>query len=192
MKAFLIIGNLNAVTYKEVFPLIKDGKVGLGVNGVKTFIMPSGDARKFGNIVWFTTLSHDHINPPLTLTATYTPEAYPRYDNYDAIEAGRTKDIPCDYDGVMGVPISFLDKWCPEQFEVVGVTHTWFGAASKTYGKQVQVNKDGSTQIVTKLNDGPSILLPTVPPDKVYYAVDGNAYKELYNRILIRRRKSFA
>ena len=119
MKQFLIIGNLNAVTYKEVFPLIKAGEVGLGVNGVKTFIMPSGTLQKFGNIYWYTTMTKDHINPPLTLTATYTPEAYPRYDNYDAIEVGRTKDIPRDGYGVMGVPISFLDKWNKEQFEIV-------------------------------------------------------------------------
>ena len=123
MKDFLIIGNLNAVTYKEVFPLIKDGQVGLGTNSVKAFTMPSGDARKFGNIVWFVTLSHDRTNPPLTLTATYTPEAYPRYDNYNAINVDRTKDIPCDYYGVMGVPISFLDKWCKEQFEIIKFRH---------------------------------------------------------------------
>ena len=121
MKAFLIIGNLNAVKYKQVFPLIKAGKVRLGVcNRIRAFVTPEGKEQPFGNAYWYTTLAHDHINPPLALTATYTPEAYPKYNNYDAIEVGRTKDIPCDYYGVMGVPISFLDKWCPEQFEIVG------------------------------------------------------------------------
>ena len=120
MKDFLIIGNLNAVTCKEVFPLIKDEKVRLGVNSVKTFIMPSGDIQKFGNITWYTTLHHDRVNPPLQLTAHYAPEAYPRYDNYDAIEVSRAENIPMDYYGVMGVPISFLDKWCTEQFEIIG------------------------------------------------------------------------
>ena len=123
MKAFLIIGNMNAVKYKEVFPLIKAGEVRLGVcNRIRAFVTHEGTLQPFGNTYWFTTLTHDHINPPLTLTATYTPEAYPRYDNYDAIEVSRTKDIPCDYYGVMGVPISFLDKYCPEQFEILGIT----------------------------------------------------------------------
>ena len=122
MKAFLIIGNLNAVTYKQVFPLIKDGRVGLGVNNNgKDFVKPDGTLQQIGSW-WYTTLHHDRINPPLTLTATYTPEAYPRYDNYDAIEVSRTKDIPRDYYGVMGVPISFLDKYCPEQFKILGIT----------------------------------------------------------------------
>ena len=127
MKDFLIIGNLNAVTYKEVFPLIKAGQVRLGVNSVKVFIMPSGDAQKFGNICWHTTLHHDKSNPPIPLTKRYTPADYPKYDNYDAIEVSRTEDIPRDYYGVMGVPISFLDKWCTEQFEIVDAeTHPEF------------------------------------------------------------------
>ena len=128
MKAFLIIGNLNAVTYKEVFPMIKAGEVRLGVhtNTTMRFVSPYENVQGDGNeiavpaVTWYTTLSHDRINPPLTLTATYTPEAYPKYDNYDAIEVGRTEDIPRDYYGVMGVPISFLDKWNKEQFEIVG------------------------------------------------------------------------
>ena len=120
MKDFLVIGNMNAVTYKEVFPLIKEGEVRLGINSAKTFIMPSGGTQKFGNICWYTTLTNDCHNPPIQLTAHYTPEAYPKYDNYDAIEVSKTKDIPIDYYGTMGVPISFLDKWCTEQFEIVG------------------------------------------------------------------------
>ena len=140
MKDFLIIGNLNAVTYKEVFPLIKDGQVGLGVSihsGDREFEVADdypleaagyrvgADGRKFirvKGVRWFTTLSVDNY-PPLTLTATYTPEAYPRYDNYDAINVDKTKDIPCDYYGVMGVPITFLYKYCPEQFEIIKFRH---------------------------------------------------------------------
>ena len=120
MKDFLIIGNLNAATYKRVFPLIKDEKVRLGVNSVKTFIMPSGTLQKFGNICWYTTMTPDRVNPPIVLTKRYNPADYPKYDNYDAIEVSRTENIPCDYYGVMGVPISFLDKWCTEQFEIIG------------------------------------------------------------------------
>ena len=118
MKQFLIIGNMNAVTYKEVFPLIKDGKVRLGVNSRMDFTH-KGQTEKGVASLWFTTLHSDHINPPIPLTKHYTPEAYPKYDNYDAIEVGRTENIPMDYYGVMGVPISFLDKWCTEQFEII-------------------------------------------------------------------------
>ena len=133
MKDFLIIGNLNAVTYKEVFPLIKEGEVWVGcspVAGSRWFEVPSDYSSKCSKVingqkciqiksVWLTTLDYPKRHKPLQLTAHYTPEAYPRYDNYDAIEVSRTEDIPCDYDGVMGVPISFLDKYCPEQFEIV-------------------------------------------------------------------------
>ena len=152
MKDFLIIGNLNAATYKQVFPLIKDGKVRLGVSihsGDRPFEVPEGhplkptdfyagtDGHRYARVPsvrWFTTLSASDC-PPLTLTATYTPEAYPRYDNYDAIEVGRTNDIPRDYDGVMGVPISFLDKWCPEQFEIVKFRHGDDGRDLSVNGK---------------------------------------------------------
>ena len=139
MKAFLIIGNLNAVTYKEVFPMIKEGKVRLGVNnGNMAFRVPPDSGpratrywqddtgqkwRSLGNSCWFTNLEYDVRHNPIHLSARYTPEAYPKYDNYDAIEVGRTENIPCDYDGAMGVPITFLDKYCPEQFEIIKFRH---------------------------------------------------------------------
>lgn len=120
-KKFLIIGSQNAITYKEFFPLLKDNKVWLGYNGVKQFIEPSGKVKKFGNICWYTNLLITKRNKPIKLTKYYNSKEYLRYDNYDAINIDKVKDIPMDYEGVMGVPISFMDKYCPEQFEIVGL-----------------------------------------------------------------------
>lgn len=118
MTDFIIIGNTNAITYKEVFPLIKNNKVRLGYNHIKMFCTGGIGLQKFGNIGWFST--YPVHKPTLTLTKTYDPDKYPKYDNYpDAINVDRVKDIPYDYDGVMGVPITFLDKYCPTQFEIV-------------------------------------------------------------------------
>ena len=135
-KKFIIIGNQNAITYKEVFPLLKDDKIWLGYkSGDMAFTVPdSYEAREtrfwidetgqkwrsLGNICWFTNLDIDKRHEQMILYKSYTPEEYPRYDNYDAIEVSKIADIPCDYDGIMGVPITFMDKYNPEQFEIIG------------------------------------------------------------------------
>lgn len=118
-KKFLIIGNKNAITYKEFFPLLKNNEVWIGCTNVKEFLQPDGSIKKFGNIGWFTNLDVAKRHKKLILWKNYTPEEYPRYDNYDAINVDKVSEIPCDYDGVMGVPISFLDSHCPEQFEII-------------------------------------------------------------------------
>ena len=119
-KDFLILGNMNAITYKEVFPYIKENKIGLGyLNGAKSFITPDGVEQKFGNIFWYTTLPIAKYKEELILYKHYTPEEYPKYDNYDAINVDKTCDIPADYDGAMGVPISFIEKYNPNQFEII-------------------------------------------------------------------------
>jgi len=136
-KKFLIIGSINAITYKEIFPLIKENKIWLGAsihNGDREFRVPDDyplsaagyRVDKEGNkyirvkgVRWFTNLDYKERHEELTLYKKYTPEEYPKYDNYDAIEVSKTSDIPMDYDGVMGVPISFLDKYNPDQFEIV-------------------------------------------------------------------------
>ena len=120
-KKFLIVGSDNAITYKDFFPLLKDNQVWKGVTHPKEFIQPDGSTKKFGNISWFTNLEHSKRNKFIPLTKHYTPEEYPKYDNYDAIHIKKTNDIPCDYDGVMGVPISFLNKFNPNQFEIIGI-----------------------------------------------------------------------
>ena len=119
-KKFLIIGNENAITYKEFFPLLKDNKVWKGFNHVKEFRQPDGTTKKFGNIAWFTNLDIKKRHEELILYKRYNPEEYPKYDNYDAINVDKVVEIPMDYEGVMGVPVSFFDKYCPEQFEIIG------------------------------------------------------------------------
>ena len=148
-KKFLIIGNVNSLTYKEVFPLIKNNELWLGVS------IHSGD-RKFGvpedyplnatncgvdenglrfirvkGVRWFTNLDYAQRHEKLPLYKKYIPEEFPKYDNYDAIEVAKTSDIPYDYEDVMGVPITFMDKYNPEQFELIGCSDN--GAVDEKY-----------------------------------------------------------
>ena len=144
-KKFLIIGNQNAITYKEIFPLIKENKMWLGkgfTGGATHFISNYEDVATAGNhiegmirvsgVVWFTNLDHGRRHQALALMSMednimyskhkeVNGKGYAHYDNYDAIEVPFTDAIPGDYSGVMGVPISFLDKYCPEQFEIIGL-----------------------------------------------------------------------
>jgi len=121
-KKFLIIGNQNAISYKEIFKLIKENKIWLGYNNnAKTFNKPDKTTHTLGNTGWFTNLEIKKRLEDLILYKKYTPEEYPKYDNYDAINVDKTKDIPVDYAGAMGIPISFLDKYNPEQFEILGI-----------------------------------------------------------------------
>lgn len=122
-KKFLVIGSNNAITYKEIFKLIKDNKLWLGTTNPKKFKQPNGEMKNFGNINWFTNLEHSKRNEEIILYKTYQGNEadYPKYDNYDAIEVSKVKDIPIDYEGAMGVPITFLDKYNPSQFEILGL-----------------------------------------------------------------------
>lgn len=118
-KQFLVIGNQNAFTYKEIFPLIKDNKIWTGYNMVKEFRQPDNSIKKFGNVCWFTNLRTAKRTEEIVLTKDYNTVNYPTYDNYDAIEVSKVVDIPKDYDGIFGVPITFLDKYNPNQFEIL-------------------------------------------------------------------------
>ena len=121
-KKFLIIGSMNAITYKEIFPYIKNNELWLGMNYVKDFVQPNGEIKKFGNINWYTNIPHNKRNTELDLYKKYNEIEYPKYDNYDAIEVSKVANIPIDYKDIMGVPITFLDKYCPTQFEIVGMS----------------------------------------------------------------------
>ena len=222
-KQFLVIGNMNAITYKEVFPLIKDNHVWLGATGNghdMVFAVPKGveiaekdrekaarlgyvgDYTRLGNSCWFTNIDHGRRHQPLPLMTMADnlkfskhkeirgKESYDRYDNYDAIEVPFTDAIPSDYDGVMGVPISFLDKHSPEQFEILGITKTWYGGANKIYPDQIQISANGQKSVVTKLNDGATLKLPDVPHGSTYYIVGGEYYTQVYARILIKRKEA--
>ena len=120
-KKFIIIGNQNAITYKEIFQLIKDNKIWLGLNFVKSFEKPNGDIQKFGNISWFTNIENKKRTQPIDLYKRYSFEEYPKYENFDAINVDKVADIPMDYDGIMGVPITFLNNYCPSQFTIIGL-----------------------------------------------------------------------
>ena len=124
-KQFLIIGSQNAISYKEFFPLLKDNKVWLGNNSVKTFMQPNREFKTFGNICWFTNLDIKKRHENITLYKTYSPEEYPTYDNYDAINVDKVSDIPMDYFEAMGVPITYLDKHNPQQFEILDGLHRY-------------------------------------------------------------------
>ena len=135
-KKFLIVGTQNSITTKEIFSLLKENKIWLGHKaGDMSFIVPDeyemrdtrswrdekgNNWRSLGNTCWFTNLDHSKRHEELDLFKHYTPQEYPKYDNYDAINVNRVAEIPQDYKGVMGVPITFLDKYNPDQFEIIG------------------------------------------------------------------------
>ena len=165
-KKFVIIGNKNAITYKEIFNLIKENKMWIGNTSMSTdllFDVPKEYAqelisnKKIGSgykivdgvvkgraqAIWFTNLDIAKRHEDLILYRTYSPEEYPKYDDYEAINVNKTKDIPMDYTGIMGVPISFLDRYNPEQFEILGlddhrlVYPDWRGRGPDLNGKTI-------------------------------------------------------
>lgn len=211
-KKFLIIGNINSVTYKEVFPLILNNQVWLGQSihsGDRKFWVPDSypldavgcgvdeDGKRYirvKGVRWFTNLDYKERHEDLILTETYNgnEENYPHYDNYDAIEVGKTSDIPYDYDGVMGVPITFLDKYNPEQFELLGLTQ--FGCHdmvqdTKKYGayKEYLRSTDKPTgQSGSKTNE--NAVLQGKGTKKTYYVgPNGEIVHSEYKRLLIRK-----
>lgn len=211
-KKFLIIGNTNAIKYKEIFPLFKENKIWLGLNGAgsKTFryCPEEGDKKltegdegyekllnKFGNNCFFTNLNTSKRNKPLLLIGNYyIPEIYPKYDNYDAINVDKVTDIPCDYPGIMGVPLSFMDKYCPEQFEIVGLTSGRKEFSKKSwpilrYINPIRHNVDGSIKNAGEMNSG-STLVTQDTYNTIYYTADNINYKvkRLYSRVLLKNK----
>lgn len=174
-KKFVIIGNQNALHYKDFFPLIKENKLWLGYTFPKLFKVPDNVEGKsvkvvdgvkyqqFGNIGWYTNLDIAKRHEELILYKSYIPEEYPKYDNFDAIDVSAVNEIPCDYYGIMGVPDSFLEQFNPEQFELIGV-----GSGSMAASIGVKKNYRGRTDLAL--------------------CVDG-VNKCPFSRILIRRRK---
>lgn len=219
-KQFAIIGNINAITYKEVFPLIQENKLWTEnpfVRGAGYFTAPyeidtslsyfnSHDYRegliRVPGVRWYTNIETGRRHQPMELMTEadnikfskhkeIKGKKYIHYDNYDAIEVPFSDSIPSDYKGCMGVPISFLDKYCPEQFEIITMTKTPIGTnyRTKIYPQQIQHDKNGKESKVTKLNDGSSILIESkelIPSDKIYYEVDGKYYIATYPRIVIK------
>ena len=164
-KDFLIIGSQNAVTYKEVFALIKENKVWLGYNSgdmhfkvpdyyeeraTRFWIDETGQKwRSLGNICWFTNLDISKRHEDLILYKTYSPDEYQEYDNYNAINVNKVAEIPIDYKGVMGVPITFLNKYNPDQFEIIGIDR--YVEDNPNYGKRFTINgKETYARILIK------------------------------------------
>ena len=186
-KSFILIGPYNAIKYKELFPLFMGNKMWLGYNnGDMAFMVPdyfeprvtrywqdeTGQKwRSMGNICWFTNLDIKKRHEELVLVREYDPQAYPTYVNYDAIEVPRVADIPCDYAGHMGVPITFMDKYNPDQFEIVGMN--WTVLADAVLSDDIRHHHN----VARRLN----FYLPI--PDG-----HGNDYSRMYDRIVIRNR----
>lgn len=184
-KKFIVLGNMNAITYKEIFPLIQTNQVWYGPSirsGDREFGVPADypltgagsrideNGNKFVRVKgvrWFTNLDYSGRHEDLILTKSYRPEDYPKYANFDAIEVGKTADIPADYDGLMGVPITFIDRYNPEQFEIIGSSRT-LGASMST------VAKKGSYQ-----QGGP----------RFYLSHGDGTYRRMYDRIVVRNKK---
>ena len=196
-KKFLIIGNMNAVKYKEIFPLIQQDKVWLGYHaGDMAFRVPADSEpratrywqdeagqkwRSMGNVCWLTNLDIKKRHEEIILYKHYTPEEYPHYDNYDAIEVSRVAEIPMDYDGVMGVPITFFDQYCPEQFEILG------NACDTEWLRQAGCRAMGQDTI-DKLRRQGNKAHVTANMSSLYLTRDGKVTLP-YARILIRKRQ---
>ncbi len=170
-KKFLIIGNINAISYKECFELIRTDKMWLGNNCARHFARPDGSIFESARSFWYTNLDIDKRHEETILFRAYNPAEFPTYDNYDAIEVARAVNMPADYDGVMGVPITFLDKYNPKQFQILGITdrgNAW-GLKTKEYTEDDVPNSgDLNRRAVIKI---------------------GNKYKPTYARLLIRRKR---
>lgn len=153
-KKFVIIGNKNSITYKEIFPLLKNNEMWIGYTSPSEFYLPDGDLTKKVNGLcrWFTNLDIKKRHEPLDLRGNYfDPEVNPKYDNYDAIDVKKVNDIPCDFNGVMGVPLTFLDKYNPDQFELIGMgtgyTAKEIGVTKNYRGRtDLAITKDGKSR----------------------------------------------
>ena len=193
-KKFIIIGNKNVITYKEPFALIKENKLWVGVTPMGTdmlfrvsdglakllvetkkrgsaYRIVNGDVMARSQSCWLTNLEHQKRHQELILYKPYNPNDFPTYDNYDAIEVSRTADIPMDYDGAMGVPITFLDKYNPDQFKILG-----------------QTDRDNSSGLRTKKYTLKEVSNPN-DLNRAAVIKTGKSYKAVYMRILIKRKK---
>lgn len=215
-KKFIVLSNMNAVTYKEFFPLIKENKVWVG-NGFNISLVfktpypnlleanrkyviskgynPDDGYVKTPAIAWFTNLDikkrHDWIDTPYLYSKrdTLYPDLYPKYDNYDAINVDKVSEIPMDYDRVMGVPITFLDKYNPDQFEIVGISMADSPLMTKHYGDYIGYKQNGEKTGRTGSTFGACPVLVKNDHKTVYYEKDGIQVQATYCRIFIRKKQ---
>ena len=189
-KKFIVLANQNAITYKEIFPLLRDNRMWIGYKfGDMSFKVPdyyesretrfwiveTGQKwRSFGNICWFTNLDIDKRHEELIIFKTFNTNDYPKYDNYDAINVDKVSDIPCDYYGIMGVPITFIDKYNPEQFEILGLS-SYIGCDTLDFFHRVP-------DTIQKQLVGGNVWMPILHNDN-------KGYNYSYRRIFIRRKE---
>lgn len=198
-KKFLIIGNKNAITYKEVFPLLANNKVWLGYTVPNKFVRPDGTetTNMSGLCRWWTNLDTTKRHEDMILYESYTPEKFPRYDNYDAIEVDKVKSIPKDYFGVMGVPITFLDNYNPEQFEILGLlqssTDEQAGIPNlRYYGDFKEMRQDLTYTGASgnKANGNPVLSGKSARGNFLYNERTKEYVHSVYARITIRRKEN--
>lgn len=200
-KHFIIIGNMNAITYKEIFPLIKENKLWLGASihsGDRKFYVPddyplnaSGcgideDGRRYirvKGVRWYTNLDLKQRHEETILVKRYSSELYPTYDNYEAIDVSKVSDIPYDYAGIMGVPITFMDKYNPDQFDIIGCADY----TGKYGSDDIGVGRIGEKWIETYRKNGGRGHYTANMTSLVYYDSDGNA-RNTFKRILVRNK----
>ena len=203
-KKFIIVGHQNAITYKEIFKLIKNNKLWLGYGfkgGAAHFISSYEDIATASNhkegmirvsgVNWFTNLDIPKHHENLILYKNFTAEEYPKYENYDAINVDKTSDIPQDYNGVIGVPITFLDKYNPEQFEIVALGIV--GSCDFTCEKRMEIlDKNGMPTGKYTINAKGTLYRKHLETDTKPAAFrdceTGELYQSIYARILIKKK----
>lgn len=209
-KKFLIIGNMNSITCKEIFPYVQNNKMWIGPSissGDRKFYVPDdyplnaagcgvdSDGKRFirvKGVRWFTNLDHNKRHEDLDLVCRYSEDEYPTFDNFDAIEVGKTSDIPYDYDGIMGVPITFLDKYNPDQFEILGLTQIGchdLCPDTKRYNDYKEITRatdkpTGSSGGKTNEN---AVLCGQGNKKTYYLGPNGEVVHSAYKRIFIRK-----
>ena len=205
-KKFIIVGHQNAISYKEIFSLIKENKLWLGYGfkgGAAHFInthyedyASAGDHKegmiRVSGVVWFTNIDIKKRHEELVMYKTYNPEEFPKYENYEAINVDKSTDIPMDYDGVIGVPITFLDKYSPDQFEIVGLGIV--GSCEFTNERRMEIlDKNGVPTGKYTVNAKGTLDRKHLESDKKPAAFKdcetGELYQSIYARILIKRKK---
>ena len=213
-KKFILLSNMNAITYKEFFPYLMENEVWIGygfnmsmvyktpypnlLESNRKFVISKGynpdeGYVKVPAISWFTNIDIDKRHEELILYKKYSPKEYPKYDNYDAINVDRVSDIPYDYKDVIGVPITFLDKYNPDQFDILGISKTWATnfeiKKTKVYKNAKQHDKKGISP-GNKVNDG-GVIAVDEKPLGTYYTDENEPGKyllQVYARIFIRRK----
>lgn len=209
-KHFIIIGNVNAISYKEIFPLFQNNLMWIGASihsGDRKFYVPDDyplnaagcgvdeDGRRFirvKGVRWYTNLDLRQRHEELILVKRYDPNTYPKYDNYDAINVNKTADIPCDYDGVMGVPITFLDKYSPDQFEIIGTISAPSDPDTLNlgidYSEYIGYKQSGERNGRTGSTFGKCPVIVMDDKKHPYYEKDGRRVQTTYHSIFIRNK----